>query len=132
MLRWFNRRQVRTHTGAMLLALIGSLWLAMAAQPCLAGELPQAANAAPSMSNCYDAAALFPCNAFANLDCELPERGPFAAALSLPFLVPVLVHTLDIASILVPVGTPDFPPLAQACATASGPPLNLQHCVFLI
>lgn len=135
MLHWFNQKRIRIRTGTTLLALVASLWLAMAAQPCLAeGAAMASANSAMAgaMPDCRDAAAAFPCNDFANLDCELPDRGPFAVALSLPFSAPTLIHTLDIALILAPASASDFISSADRCTWTSSPPLNLQHCVFLI
>ena len=137
MLPWFRRRRVRTPTGTALLVLVASLWVAMAAQPCLADQdamaRQHAVALAAAMPNCHDPAPVFPCNDFANLDCELPERGPFASAQSLPFVAPALIHTLDIALILAPAGARHVTPATPLCpAAAAAPPLNIQHCVFLI
>lgn len=135
MLRRFNQRRIRIRIGTALFALMTSLWFAMAVQPCFAENASFSSDSAKPtvMADCHDAAAVFSCNELAELECELPDRGPFATTtLALPLLAPALIYTLDIALILAPASVIISAPSMEQCTSASVPPLHLQNCVFLI
>lgn len=121
--------------GATLFALMTSLWFAMAVQPCFAENASFSSDSTVPMvmANCHDAAAVFSCSELAELECELPDRGPFATTtLSLPLFASTLIYTLDITFILAPASAIVSVSSTERCTSTSVPPLHLQNCVFLI